>query len=279
VALPLTEKPRLAISLAAATLVPIVALVWLGVRVLQQDRDMARQRARERLEVSAGRLALDIERRLQGIEERIDNGRGIRLSKEGLDSDPDLPVLFQPFEADGRTVTDPAFLAAEALEFQHRNLVTAAAAYRQLARSADATVRAASLVALARVLRQQGSGTAALATYAELLQLGPLAVGSQPAALIALQGRCKVFEETSNFARRRTNWRWPSIMESGEWIARPLTCMAICLRDGMASQRRPMRSHGPKRPFNSGSCGGPAISHSEADASFIPTTGPCSRCG
>ena len=64
------KNRRLAPLLAAATLLPVTALGWLGVRVLQQDRDIERQRQREHLDVAAGRLALDIERRLQ---ERLPN--------------------------------------------------------------------------------------------------------------------------------------------------------------------------------------------------------------
>ena len=60
---------KIPVLLAAATLIPIGALSWLGVRILQQDRDVERQRRREALEVSAGRLVLQVERRLQEIED------------------------------------------------------------------------------------------------------------------------------------------------------------------------------------------------------------------
>ena len=54
------EPRRLPVLLAAATLIPICVLSWLGLRILQQDRDAERQRRRDALSVAAGRLALDI---------------------------------------------------------------------------------------------------------------------------------------------------------------------------------------------------------------------------
>ena len=52
------ETRKLPVLFAAATLVPIAVLCWLGIRTLDQDRDAERQRRRERLEVAAGRVAL-----------------------------------------------------------------------------------------------------------------------------------------------------------------------------------------------------------------------------
>jgi hypothetical protein len=62
------------VLLASATLIPIVALGWLGLRVLDQDHALEGQRRRERLDLAAGRLALAIERRLQELEERLARG-------------------------------------------------------------------------------------------------------------------------------------------------------------------------------------------------------------
>jgi hypothetical protein len=48
-----THRRKLPLFLAVATLLPIGS--WLAVRIVQQDRDVERQRGRERLEVIAGR--------------------------------------------------------------------------------------------------------------------------------------------------------------------------------------------------------------------------------
>src|SRR4051794_39651043 len=103
---------KVPLLLATATLIPIGVLTWLGVRIVQQDRDVERQRRREALEVAAGRLALDIERRLQDIEDQLAKGDGIALAP---------PTEREP----------PASLFAEgeSAEFQRKDLNAAAVAF------------------------------------------------------------------------------------------------------------------------------------------------------
>ena len=199
---------------------PVVALVWLGMRVLQQDRDIERQRRRERLEVSAGRLALDVERRLQETEDRLARGDGINLLPAGLDAGaaPAVPLLYQPVAPNSQAAASPDFAAAEVQEFQQRDLTGAAASYRKLAGSDERPLRAAALVALARVLRQQGDRPGALRAYDVLEQIGATTIGGQPAGLVALQGRAKVFEEAGDGDGLRTAVeRLASALNAGTW--------------------------------------------------------------
>jgi len=194
------QRRKLPVLLAVATLLPIGVLSWLAFRILQQDRDVERQRGRERLEVVAGRLALDIDRRFQDLEEELADGPsgnavGVRFRSSGLDASGAFRPLYQPVGS----VDDPApssyLEPAQIAEFQRRDFVEAAARYRQLADSRSPAARAAALIGLARVLRQRGDRAGALAAYADLQQLDILIVAGQPAALIARQGRCKVLEE------------------------------------------------------------------------------------
>ncbi|MBI1876258.1 MAG: hypothetical protein HYS05_20530 [Acidobacteria bacterium] len=196
------ENRRIPALLAAATLIPIGALSWLGLRTLQQDRELERQRRRERLEVAAGRLALDVERRLQAVEEQLASGHGIRFVPTGVESGEDLTILYQPTEFPAAHATS-ALAAAEVEEFRLRDLVAAATTYRRLAASSKPAVRAAALVGLGRVLRQRGDHEGALQVYADLEQLGPIAVAGQPAGLVARQGRCKVLEDAGDADRLR----------------------------------------------------------------------------
>lgn len=191
--------------LAAATLIPIGALSWLGIRTLQQDRELERQRRRERLEVAAGRLALDIERRLRDIEGQLANGAGIHFLPTGLDSSKDLPILYQPTEFSvAQAVSTPLLAAAEIEEFQRRDLTAATATYRRLAASRNPAGRAAALVGLGRVLRQRADYQGALQVYADLERLGMVVVAGQPAALVARQSRCKILEDAGDGERLRT---------------------------------------------------------------------------
>jgi len=88
------ERWRIRVLLAAATLIPIAALSWLALRITQQDRDIERQRRRESLEVSAGRLALDIERQLQNVQDELAQGNGLQFTTSGIKENPAL--LYQP---------------------------------------------------------------------------------------------------------------------------------------------------------------------------------------
>jgi hypothetical protein len=90
--------------LAVATLLPIGVLSWLAVRIVQQDRDVELQRGRERLEVIAGRLALDIDRRFQDLEEQLARGpateiAGVTLRSSGFEAGGGFKPLYQPIEA------------------------------------------------------------------------------------------------------------------------------------------------------------------------------------
>lgn len=205
--------------LALATLIPIGALSWLGARTLQQDRELERQRRREGLEVAAGRVALEIERHLQAIEERLAAGNGIRLTSGGVESSEELPILFQPLEI-GSTPASPSsvLVSAEVAEFQRRDDAAAADLYRKVSQRREPEVRAAALPGLARVLRRRGDYDGALEAYDSLVALGNVRVAGQPAALAGRQGRCKLYEErrdtrslkgaTSDLAAALYSGRW-----------------------------------------------------------------------
>ncbi len=182
--------------LALATLIPMGALGWLGARTLGQDRELERQRSRERLEVAAGRVALDIERHFHNIAERLSAGHGIRFTTARVESSPEFPVLYQPVDL-GFTPppASPLLVSAEVEEFQRRDDAAAANAYRRALKSPGAETRAAALVGLGRVLRRRGSHDEALQAYESLAALGNARIAGQPAALVGRQGRCKVFEE------------------------------------------------------------------------------------
>lgn len=204
--------------LAAATLIPIGALSWLGMRTLQQDRELERQRRRERLEVTAGRVALEIGRRLQGIDEQLARGSGVHFLPTGIESSPDIPVLFQPIETSPPEAPPPSLAAAEAEEFQRRNLPAAETAYRHLAEAGPPALRAAALVGLGRVLRLGKHYDGALRAYADLERLGTVIVAGQPAGLVARQGRCKVLEAAGDVERLRAEVRdLARSLESGDW--------------------------------------------------------------
>ena len=194
-----THRRKLPLFLAVATLLPIGVLSWLAVRIVQQERDVERQRAREGLEVIAGRLALDIDRRLQDLEEQLSRGAGevatVRFRASGIETGTFQP-LYQPVETADDAVPSTLLDAAQTEEFQRHDFTEAAAIYRRLATLPDPAARASALIGLARVQRRRADQAGALSAYKDLQQLGGVIVAGQPAALIARQGRCKLYEES-----------------------------------------------------------------------------------
>ena len=200
--MPWLETRRIPIFFIAATLLPIVALCWLAVRTLQQDRGFERDRRRQQLEVAAKRVALDIEQDLQRVEAELSEGKGLRLLATGLSSTGDIPILFQPEVVSDSTPLPPELLTAAQLENQ--NPTSAIAAYRALAASPSPSTRAEALLALGGVLRVQRRFDEALLAYDELERLGAQPVaGGQPAALVARQGRGRTFQESGEKERLR----------------------------------------------------------------------------
>ena len=90
------ETRKLPALFAVATLLPIAVLGWLGLRTLQQDRDLERQRRHDRLEVEAGRIALSIEEDLQRLEARLAAGEGVRFVTSGIVVAAEEPLHLSP---------------------------------------------------------------------------------------------------------------------------------------------------------------------------------------
>jgi signal transduction histidine kinase len=193
-----TGPNKTRVVLATAILIPIGVLAWLGAKILQQESDVERQRARETLEVAAERLALAIDRRFGEIELQIGRGGGLHLTPNGIEGLSDLPVLYQPPQSFSLAAKDTShiFAAAEVEEFKNANLEAAMTAYEKFAGSPDVVVRAGGLLRLARVLRKRGDAEGALAAYAKLEEVGPVLVSGDVASLLAREGRAKVFQET-----------------------------------------------------------------------------------
>jgi len=196
------ETRKLSVLFAAATLLPIAVLCWLGIRTLEQDRDAERQRRRERLEVAAGRVALDIEQDLQRIEAGLADGDGIRFLPAGIVAPEDEPLVFRPDVPSVSVLISEQLIAAARLE--DRNLSSAIAAYERIASSRSDRDRGEALVALGALYRRQGRVDDALRAYDELARLNALPVaGGQPAVLVAIQGRGKTFRESGDETRLR----------------------------------------------------------------------------
>jgi signal transduction histidine kinase len=199
-----------------STLVPAAALVWLGWRMLDLDRSLARQHVQDRLERAADQITASLERELDGLSERLPAlavapPEGLEkqgavlaaLTPAGIDTMSGARLPYVP--ARPASVEPPlaVWAAGEVLEFQRQDYAGAARVFRDLSRSTDPAVRAGALVRLARNLRNSKRPTEALDAYAGLAELGDVPVGGDPSALVARQARCALLSELGRGADLR----------------------------------------------------------------------------
>jgi signal transduction histidine kinase len=179
--------------------IPLVALGWLGWRVLQQDRALENQRLRERLENAASLVARELDRGFTAWEELLPAAaRGqvvvppgavfLLIGTDGVVQQQGARLPYYPHLPPAAAVSS-LFAAAEAQEFRDRNLTAAITSYRGLAASKDQSVRAEALMRLARCLRQQRQTHEALAVYDALTGFGDAPVAGSPAELVARRER------------------------------------------------------------------------------------------
>jgi signal transduction histidine kinase len=212
-------KRNIAISFVAATLVPIGVLTWFGVRVLQMDRDVERQRTNELLKISAQKLALELKARFGEIEDRLRRTDGLQFTIGGIRAAGTAPLLYQPQAPADSEIPAEAFTKPQFDEHQRGDFAAAALSYRELSRSPQPAIRAAALAGLGRVLRRKGDHAESLEVYSELETYGNVVLLGEPAALIARHGKLRVLKErgsldelhrhTAELARLLDEGRWP----------------------------------------------------------------------
>lgn len=198
---------RLILSFVLVLLVPAAAVVWLGVRLVEQDRALASRQLRERRESAADRLIAGLEQAVSSTERRLDGdpaGLPIRpdddavlitLRPGGIEAYPKDHLLYVPTLPPGPAEPTEAFEAGEALEFRVKDYRGAAAAFRALATSPSADVRAGALLRLARTLRKTGHADEALRVYADLAHIPEARLSGLPADLVARRARCVLLQE------------------------------------------------------------------------------------
>jgi signal transduction histidine kinase len=225
--------------LATIAVASAVTFGWAGWEMLRQESAAEEQRQRERLENRADRAIQTIERLLDEIDRQLDariadpraalppSSDALVLIFDERSIQPESPsvLAFYPLLPHQAEPPESLFAAAEADEFQRHAPARAADAYRRLAQSSDRSVRAASMVRLARVLRQLNRGDDALQLYRELARLEDVAVVGAPAALVAHDAEMRLLEQlgrhekaqvlASALQRDLTSGRWP--ITSGQY--------------------------------------------------------------
>jgi signal transduction histidine kinase len=193
------------IALMAA---PAVALVWLGWRLVQQDRMLEREQRRERSERAAEAFAASLGKAMAPDNSRVaaawsatppdvPQGAALITMRRGgaIQSRPASLILFQPFPSELPAPPELPFQEAEALEFTKRDVPGALRQYRRLAAGANPGVMVGAQIRLARLLRSTGQSQEALAVYAVLASQDPWSFSGVPVSLLAVRSRCILFEE------------------------------------------------------------------------------------
>jgi signal transduction histidine kinase len=226
------------------TLVPAAAIVWLGMRILRQDRALERQQVQDRLERDADGVAAALGRELNALDQRLDDlltvpdglasagALVVVLAEDGVRAHVGAPLVFVPSV---RAIAEPdpsTWRRGETSEFSRNDPVSAAVEFEGLAKSTNPQVRAGALVRFARTLRKTRRREEALDVYARLGELGAATVEGEPAALVARDARCRLLGElgrTADLARERAalaaylaSGRVPIARDTFEFYAREL---------------------------------------------------------
>jgi signal transduction histidine kinase len=230
---------RLIVSFVLVLLVPAAAVVWLGARLIEQDRAIASDQLRERRESAADLFIAGLAQAIAFTERQLgeqpanlpirpdDDAVLVRLDAGATEVHPVGRLLYVPAVPPPSTEPDEAFLAGEVLEFREQDNQGAAGVYRQLTASPSPAVRAGALMRLARTSRKLGRTDEALRAYTDLARLHDVRVAGLPADLVARRARCVVLQEigrTAELSREAQTLqtdllaaRWP--IDRGTFVA------------------------------------------------------------
>jgi signal transduction histidine kinase len=205
------RPPRLLLVLfLAVTLAPAAGLVWLGWRLLEQERALEAQRRLEHREHGADLIVGALREQLVASREGLaapsralqpeENDAVIVLfGVSSVRTHPPAQLLYDPSGGPPRAAAPrserQAFLAGERHEFQERNYAEAIRVFRKLTQSRDPAIRAGAYLRLARNLRKAGRAEQALLTYARLAEAEDTRIDGVPAGLVARRARCSVLAE------------------------------------------------------------------------------------
>jgi hypothetical protein len=195
----------LAVLLLAVVVPPAAMLVWLGARLLDQDRALLAQREQERRAAAATTATHALEASLAGVERGLsdptvpDGMVRLTFGKADVQAEPVDRVAWLPAPRPMRATAEAPFAEAERLEYRSE-AARALSIYQQLAGARDAAVRAGALQRAARVFRQLRQWDEALRAYRLLSDIRDVAIERMPADLQGRRAACGVLEESGRTA-------------------------------------------------------------------------------
>ena len=199
----LRSSRSLTVLFVAVMCLPAVALVTLGVRLLEQDRALEAQRLAELRESAADRLVNSLKQALSASEAGLapsEDAVRVTFSPGGIETNPPNALLYYPALPPSKEPPAGVFREAEDAEFRSGEFEKAIVLCRKLAASADPAVRAGALLRLARNLRKSGRPDDALNAYNALARIESASLEGVPADLAARRARCAVLEQAGRTA-------------------------------------------------------------------------------
>ncbi len=192
----------------AAAVISVFVLIWMGMRLMKQDRALEVQQIEDKRETAADRFVAAMEQVLLNEERNLTNHLKINLSpeddfirifmnSEGIRVQPEKTLLFYPVVSSGIETPTQLFTDAERAEFQNNNYSRAITLLSPLSNSRDPYVAASAKLRLARNLRKAGRLEDALDIYKKLnnsASNSQVTISGVPADLVARRALCALLE-------------------------------------------------------------------------------------
>jgi len=197
----LRSPHSLPLLLGLVVALPAIALVVLGVRLLEQDRALAVQRRGEMAQSAADRVVRALEHEVNSVARQLADPAWmaerpapgtvrVLISNAGLQVEPPSALAWYPSASHLPEPPAAVFAEAEAAEFQSVDLEMALRLNRGLAVRPDVAIHSGALLRQARVLRKMNRKDEAEAVFAQLGGTNNIAIDGVPVDLIARQAQC-----------------------------------------------------------------------------------------
>ncbi len=203
----ISPSRRLLALFLVLTVAPAAGLVWLGWRLLEQDRTLEAQRILERQEYAANLVVGALSRQIAVSRGHLTQSRDasslvsaqdavtVRFQHDTFQELPAGRLLYYPVVPPDREAPEALFRDGELLEFSHRDYAKAIEQFLAFADSKDPAVRAGAQLRIGRNQRKLGNLQQALATYGRLTRPEGILFAGVPAELTARHARCVLLEE------------------------------------------------------------------------------------
>ncbi|UCE40410.1 MAG: HAMP domain-containing histidine kinase [Candidatus Aminicenantes bacterium] len=212
--------------------VSVFALVWMGWRLLQQDRALETRRLEEQREAAADRIiaalekALSVEDRkmadapMESIIPEAEDYLKIIIENGEFQALPVDALLYYPVITPGQEAPSHQFAVAEKAEFQDKDYSRAIHILRPYSKDDDPAVRVGALMRMARNLKKAGRQEAALNIYQDLSKpsFKEISISGVPVDLVARRALCVLLEELDNQEMLRLEARQlQEDLKAGHW--------------------------------------------------------------